>query len=267
LLVNAHSFSVSSLEKVCFWTILLSLIATPARLNSQASSTTHEGEVDPPSLRVIVESLTDAHRRDSSNLRPYKAVRRYQIFRHDNEKPVFSATAEINVVPNGTSNYNIVEAKGSSRGKKIVRKILDTETRPTKRTSSGEIDNVNYDFAFVRREELNGHRTYILGIVPKSKAPELLKGLIWVDEANYRIRKIEGTPNKKPSWWVKSLRITLRFAEVKGMWLHTSLEATAIVRIFGKYRLTGEDEEVKTTAFSGSSGTVYLQTWNNALPL
>lgn len=229
--------------------MVFSLPAVPDRLNFQTSLATSEREIDPPALRVIVASVADAHRRDSSSLHPYKATRHYQIFHHDNSKPVFTATAEINVVPNGTSTYKILAAKGSARGKKVVRKILDTETRATKRTGQDEINDSNYDFAFVRRDQLDGHRMYVLRIEPKSKAMELLKGLIWVDESNYRIHQIEGTPNKKPSWWVKSSQIIFRFGEEKGMWLHTSLEATAIVRIFGKYRLIGQDVEVQTTTF------------------
>lgn len=225
-------------------------MVTSPRLNSQTSSSAPGTEVSPPGVQPIIESLADAHRRDSTNLRPYKVIRRYQIFHHGNEKPIFSATAEIDVVPKGTSTYRIISAEGSSRGKKIVRKILDHETLSTNRNSSAEIDGFNYDFVFVRREELDGHRTYVLRIAPKRKATELLNGLIWVDEANYRIRKIEGTPNKKLSWWVKSIKITLGFGEVKGMWLHTSLDATASIRIVGKYHLTGQDVGLQTGGFS-----------------
>jgi hypothetical protein len=74
--------------------------------------------------------------------------------------------------------------------------------------------------------------------------------MIWVDANTFRIWRIEGTPAIKPSWWIKTLNIKLQFTEVNGMWLHTSLEVTAIVRIFGKYILIGRDVGLQTTATS-----------------
>lgn len=171
-----------------------------ARLGCQASPSAPEA--DPTHLRAIVQGLIEAHQRDSSKLGPYKVKRVHKIFRHDKEKPIVTSRAEINVVPNDVSTYRVLSAEGSSRGKKVINRLLENETKPTKRNSYGEFSSVNYDFAFVRRQELDDHRTYLLRIVPKKKAMKLLKGMIWVDETNYRILKIEGSPNRKPSWWI-----------------------------------------------------------------
>ena len=232
-------------------TILLLIVTAPLTLKSQAASPMAETNM-PPDLNVIVQSLGETHRRDSARLRPYKVTREYKIFRHDNKQPVAQITAEISFVSHGATTYEITHASGSSRGETVVRKIIDSETRTTKKNRYSEISDRNYEFAFLRQENLDGHPTYILRLIPKRKENGLLSGLIWVDEKTFRIWRIEGTPIRKPSWWIKTLHITLQFEEVKGMWLHTSLKVTAFVRFFGKYVLTGQDVGLQTTVSSAN---------------
>ena len=40
-------------------------------------------------------------------------------------------------------------------------------------------------------------------MIPKRKEKNLLNGLVWIDTRTFRIQRIEGTPTKKPSWWIK----------------------------------------------------------------
>ena len=97
-----------------------------------------------------------------------------------------------------------------------MRKILDRETRSTKGNQYSDISERNYEFLFVRQENVNGQGTYMLRLIPKRKQTGLLNGFVWVDQKTFRIWRIEGTPARTPSWWIKRLYITLQFAEVKG---------------------------------------------------
>jgi hypothetical protein len=45
---------------------------------------------------------------------------------------------------------------------------------------------------------------------------------------------------KLPSWWLKSVDVTLDFNEVGGMWLQTQTKAVAEVRVFGTHVLTAQ---------------------------
>ena len=67
-----------------------------------------------------------------------------------------------------------------------------------------------------------------------------MSGLVWVDTKTFRIQRIEGTPTKKPSWWLKNLDITLQYTDLDGLWLPTYMKTTAVVRLVGNYLLTGE---------------------------
>jgi hypothetical protein len=85
-------------------------------------------------------------------------------------------------------------------------------------------------------------------MIPKQKQKELLNGFVWVDTTTFRIQRIEGTPTKKPSWWLKNLDITLQYTDMDGLWLPTYIKATAVVRLFGSYLLTGEDVGLQLSA-------------------
>ena len=82
---------------------------------------------------------------------------------------------------------------------------------------------------------------YVLRIVPKRKDKYLLRGQIWVNASSFRIRRIEGVPAKSPSIWLKGIHITLQFAQLKGMWIPTSFDAIATVRLLGRYTLAGHN--------------------------
>jgi hypothetical protein len=62
-----------------------------------------------------------------------------------------------------------------------------------------------------------------------------------VDAKTYLIHRTEGEPAKTLSWWLRDVRIALRYEDVSGMWLQTALEATATVRILGPYTMVSHD--------------------------
>src|ERR1019366_7564340 len=90
-----------------------------------------------------------------------------------------------------------------------------------------------------RQENFGVVPEYVLLIVPKRKAAYLLRGQIWVDASSFRIRRIEGVPAKSSSLWLKSLHITLQFAELGGMWVPVTFDGIATLRLFGEYTLSG----------------------------
>jgi hypothetical protein len=166
-------------------------------------------------------------------------TREYKVFHGFDKQPTSEVLAQIEFVPPDMKTYKIIQAKGNSRGEKMVRELLDRETDSAKKGQSGEISRMNYDFVFLRRENFGVVPEYVLGIFPKRKDKYLLRGQIWVDESTFRIRRIEGVPAKSPSFWLKNIHITLQFAELGGMWVPVSFDAIATVRFFGQYTLAG----------------------------
>jgi hypothetical protein len=221
------------------WVLVLTLtLGIPSIAAPQVSSGQAESQANAPDLNAIMQSMEDVEQQNPAKAQGYTMTRSYKLFHDDKIEPVSQTTAEITFVPPSTKSYEIKEPSGISRGKNLVRDILDLETAPIQ--NSSEISRQNYKFVLIRQEELAGVLVYLLRIVPKRKEKNLLNGFVWVDTKTFRILQIEGTPVKKPSWWLKDIDITLQYTDLDGLWLPTYMTSTAVVRLFGSYLLTGE---------------------------
>lgn len=172
---------------------------------------------------------------------PYEVTREYKVFRGDHPEPFSDVTAHITFRPPDTKTFEITQASGNDRGKKIVSAILEREIASAKDGHRSEISRSNYDFTFLRSQNFGIVPEYVLHIVPKRQEKGLLLGDIWVDANTHRIRQIVGDPLKTPSFWIKSLHITIEFATVNGLWLPVSVDAVAALRVLGLYTLSGVD--------------------------
>jgi hypothetical protein len=213
--------------------VLLATLASP----SQVTSST--GEIEPPDLNLILQRLEDIQHQDPGQARPYEVTREYKVLRGFNTQPTSEVMAQIDFVPPDTKTYKIIQAKGDSRGERMVRELLDRETDSAKKVHGDEVSRTNYDFVFLRRENFGVVPEYVLGIVPKRKDKYLLRGQIWVDASTFRIRRIQGVPAKSPSFWITTLHLTMQFAQLNGMWVPVSFDAIATIRLLGEYTLAG----------------------------
>src|SRR6185503_8219541 len=217
-----------------FWLpvlIFLTAVASPSQVPSSTA------EIESPGLNLIVQRLEDVQHRDPAQSRPYQVTREYKVFRGDDNQPTSEVMAQINFIPPDSKTYKITQARGNSRGEKMVRELLDRETESAKKKRGSEISRMNYDFVFLRQENFGVVPEYVLRIVPKRKDRYLLRGQIWVDASTFHIRRIEGVPAKSPSFWIKDIHITLQYAELNGVWIPVSFDAIATVRLLGQFTL------------------------------
>ena len=118
------------------WLSGFALIATLASSSQVTSST---AEIKSPDLNLILQRLEDIQHQDPTQSRPYEVIREYKVLRGDNTQPTSEVRAQINFVPPDTKTYKIVQAKGDSRGERMVRELLDRETDSAKKVHSDEV--------------------------------------------------------------------------------------------------------------------------------
>ena len=213
--------------------VLLSAIPLVSQITSSTS------EIKPPDLDLTLQSIEDAQHQNPAQSQPYKVTREYKVFRGDDRRPTSEVVAQIDFVPPDEKTYKVVQTSGNSWGAKIVRELLSSETSSTRKEHSTEISRANYDFVFLRQQNFRDVPEYVFAIFPKRKDRYLLRGQIWVDAHNFRIRQIAGVPAKSPSFWLKNLHITLQYGELGGMWVPVTFDAIATVRILGEFTLDG----------------------------
>jgi hypothetical protein len=218
------------------WLPVLVFLATLASSSKVPSS---PADIESLNLNLILQRLEEAQHQDPAQSRPYEVIREYKVFRGDEKQPTSEVMAQINFVPPATKTYTITQARGNSSGEKMVRELLNRETESAKKGLGSQISRANYDFVLLRQETFGVVPELVLRIVPKRKDKNLLRGQVWVDAKTFRIHRIEGVPAKSPSFWIKDIHIALQFADVSGMWIPTSFDAWATVRLLGRYTLAG----------------------------
>jgi hypothetical protein len=199
----------------------------------------------PPTVEMIVMRMAQARAENRSRLRPYSVTRDYRLFGKERHAAKSEVVADVSFVPPDSKRYTIQKSSGTGLGERIVRQMLEHETEIVKNYGATDMSLANYDFRFVREEELSGQLCYVLEILPLRKDKTLLRGQIWVDSTTYLLHRMEGEPGKIPSWWLRQVHIALNYGDVGGMWLQTASESTAEVRLLGRHTMLSRDVEYK----------------------
>lgn len=193
----------------------------------------------------IVGRMAQARAEGRARLRPYIVTRSYKLCGKDAGRSKAEVIASIAFVPPDSKKYTIEKTIGSRLGQVLVRRMLVGEAEAEKRHVATDLSAENYDFRFIRQENVLGQRCYVLELLPRRREQYLLQGDIWVDADTYLPLRFEGEFAKSPSWWVKNVHLTFAYSDVGGMWLQTSTEAAAEVRILGLSTMVSHDLKYK----------------------
>jgi outer membrane lipoprotein-sorting protein len=208
-----------------------------------------------PSVETIVIRMAQARAENQARLRAYNVTRNYSLFGKERQTASSEVIADVSFIPPDVKRFVIQRASGTRLGERIVRLMLEHETQIVKNNGSTDMSAANYEFRFVREEELSGQNCYVLEMLPRRKDKTLLRGQIWVDSTTYLLHRTEGQPEKAPSWWLLDARIVLVYGEVGGMWLQTSSESTADVRLLGRHTMLSRDLEYKMSELAAATGS------------
>jgi hypothetical protein len=198
------------------------------------------------SLADIVGRMEQMHRLGRATFVAHSVTREYQLAAQNGQKPEWRVMAEINSFAPASMDYTIRVISGSERGEKIVRKVLEHQSQMLAHPELASVSSRNYDFALLGREAVGDQDCYVLQLRPKRPAEELIRGKVWVSAVDFTVRRIDGEPAKSPSWWIKSLHVTINYGQVNGV--RTELGATAVadVRFAGTHVFTSREVAVAT---------------------
>ena len=141
-----HESEISKTSTTRLWLPVLVFLAALASSSQVPSSS---AKIESPDLNLLLQCLEDAQHQDPAQSRPYEVTREYKVFRGSDKHPTSEVTAQINFVPPDMKTYKITQARGNSRGEKMVRELLDRETESAKKGHGSEISRSNYDFVFL----------------------------------------------------------------------------------------------------------------------
>ncbi len=198
------------------------------------------GPVAAQDVTTIVSNMVRAQRANRAQHTAYEVTRNYQVFKPEHPDSTSKVVAEVDFLPPGAKSFKITQSTGGMV-EHVVRKSLEHEVELTQDPSQTEYAPANYDFALAGEEMLDGSRCFVLELKPKHDSKDLLDGKAWVDAQTFLIRKVEGSPSKSLSFWLKDVKLVFRYQNVDGMWLRTSSQASAHVRFSGEMDLISRD--------------------------
>ena len=115
--------------------LCLSGLVVFATLASSSQTTPSTTEIKSPDLILILQRLEEIQVQDPAQSRPYEVTREYKVFRGYDKQPTSEVMAQINFIPPDVKTYKITQARGNSRGEKMVRVLLDRETESAKKNA------------------------------------------------------------------------------------------------------------------------------------
>jgi hypothetical protein len=191
---------------------------------------------DAPAVDDIIAKLVEADRARAASQTGYTGTRSYSV-----ENSRFNVRAKmkvnVNVDTNGVKTFRVVEASGPGAVRKMVfQRMLDTESKASLATAriATQISPANYSFSYIETVTDNGRKSYVLDAEPKTDNPLLFRGRIWIDASDFAVARIEGSPAKNPSFWVKKTRFVHTYTKVGDFWLGASNQSESDVRMFGQ---------------------------------
>ena len=245
---------VTTIVKSGLHTALLLVVSSLVGLVVSASAQTQSSA---PNVSTITSHMAQAQTDNQARFRPYVVTRDYKIFGKDGQEAKSEVTANITFAPPNLKTYTVQFATGSGLGETIVRRMLEGEIAMTEKSSATDISEDNYNFRFVREEDVDGKRCHVLAMLPRRKDKNLLRGNVWVDADTYLLRRAEGSLAMNPSWWVRNVNIVLLFGDAGGMWLQTGLQATANVRMLGQATVVSNDVSYEITKVVAVTATTF----------
>jgi hypothetical protein len=180
----------------------------------------------------------DAERR--AEFEGYSGVRTYVLENVEHQKRA-EMTVRVICRRNGARSFEVLSEAGWGGARKhVFPKLLEAEATASK-PGSGEDSGVNpenYSFQMMGIERIGGRSAYAIEITPKLPKKYLVRGTIWVDTTDYAILRIEGSPAKTPSFFIRTVRFTHSYQKDGSLWLPESDISISDVRIFGPTQLT-----------------------------
>jgi outer membrane lipoprotein-sorting protein len=207
--------------------------------------------VDPLPVDAIVHRMVQADDARLERLDHYIAQRKYTLVNTRFSKRA-ELTAKVSYRKPGDKSFEVLSESGSQIIRnRVLRRMLEAETDASKAGNRQQTRFLpaNYEFRLLGMAELEGHPCYILDLNPRTENKYLVRGKAWVDASEFAVRRVEGSPAKNPSFWIRDTKIVQRYQKVGDFWLPLSNQSTTDVRIFGKtdvtidyfdYRISGQ---------------------------
>lgn len=234
------------------WILPLLLGIGCGQLAAAQSAPAPIGERPGLSAGEIVNKLVERNLARSQALAAFQGTRVYKLEYHGFPG---SRSAEMVVDVKYQSPATKEFTVRSSTGSKLLidrvfNRLLQSEKEALTEENQSRValNNDNYTFTLDGQESTPSGSFYVLSVQPRTKNKLLYRGRIWVDATDFAVARIEVSPAKNPSFWIKETKIEHAYIKVSDFWLPASNRSTSSTRLGGTAILTIDYTDYRVTA-------------------
>jgi hypothetical protein len=219
--------------------LLLLFSAFDLQTQNAGVTNTPNGASAPAPLTIdqVVDKLEEMNAVRAVALGRYKGRRFYHMeYKGFPTDLTADMTVEMTFDAPGNKQFKIVSQSGSKiLIEHVFKKIMDTEQEAMKDENRNQIlmTKENFNFGGLEYHPSADHCSYVMTTQPKVATKFNFKGRVWVDDKDFAICKVEATPAKSPSWWIKSTEINHVYGKVGDFWLPMQNNSTSNIRLGG----------------------------------
>lgn len=206
--------------------VLAIIVFTPATFAQQ------------PDEAAIIRMVDAAVQRRVENVLAFTNTERYRVYRGKGAtQPIAEMMALDSYTKGAGKKYTILSQSGSEIVQRYgLRPLIDNETAINKPGNAERswITSSNYDMKLKSGPQpMDGRTCYALAIKPKSKAPNLVDGTLWVDARDGTVVRIEGIASKSPSPFARTTHMMRQYVNIEGHAMATHARAESSSLFFG----------------------------------
>lgn len=193
---------------------------------------------------LVIQRVDAAVKARVDHVAGYTVTEHYAVYRgKDENHPVAEITVRTEYKQETGKSYTILSQSGSTFIQNhVLATILDREKEinlPGNREHSW-ITSANYQMQLKSGvlERINERDCLALAINPKSKAPNLIQGTLWVDAKDGSIVRVEGTASQSPSIFTGLAHVERQYASMDGYEMATHAKAVSDSFLLGRTVIT-----------------------------
>ena len=206
---------------------------------------------------TVVKNMMETSARRSAELRGYRTTRTYHL-----QYRGFLGTrdAAMKVVSTYTApdklDFSVISENGSKLLlNRVLLKLLDSERDAFRNPSQIELSPANYRFASQGIDDVtDADPCYVLGVQPRKENKFLYHGKVWIDAHDFALARLEGQPEKSPSFWLRDTQIDSTWTKVDGFWLIQHTRSVSHIRLGGMATLTVDYTDYQITGVGRAQG-------------
>lgn len=221
-----------------------SQISAAVSLSTVFFAVSHGAAAQQLDSAAIIRNSDAAIRARFDHVESFTVLEHYAVYHtSDQSAPMAQMTVKTLYQKSSGKTYTILSQSGPSVIRKLVLgALLDDEKRinnPANREASW-FTSANYAMSVQpgAPQPVDGRKCYAIALDPHQKAPNLIRGTMWVDAEDFSTVKIDGVATKSPSVFAGATHMMRQYVQIDGYAQASHARAVSSSMFYGRFIIT-----------------------------